>query len=155
MSDLQDIADRVEIGALPGEFTDAGMTRDYDRFATLFTRDGAWRIPHIGVELVGRAEIRAGIERMQGLWEYFVQTVHPGAIRLDGDSAVGRAYTAEFGRLRDGGSHLNYAVYHDQYRRTLAGWRFVERIYEVRYVDASPLNGSSPRAVGLAGSPTG
>lgn len=43
MSDVKAIADRFEIEALRGEFTDAGMMRDYDRFASLFTRDGAWR----------------------------------------------------------------------------------------------------------------
>ena len=37
MSDLQAIADRFEIDAL--------MMGDYDRFASLFTQDGAWRIP--------------------------------------------------------------------------------------------------------------
>ena len=43
MGDLQAIADRVEIEALRAEFTDAAMMHDYDRFASLFTRDGAWR----------------------------------------------------------------------------------------------------------------
>jgi len=47
MRDLQDIADRVEIEALLGEFTDAVMMRDYDRLASLFTSDGAVRTPHI------------------------------------------------------------------------------------------------------------
>jgi uncharacterized protein YbjT (DUF2867 family) len=45
MSDLQAIADRVEIEALRGEFTDAGMIDDYERFASLFTGDGVWRVP--------------------------------------------------------------------------------------------------------------
>ena len=36
MSDLQAIADRVEIEALRGEFTDAGMMCDYDRLASAF-----------------------------------------------------------------------------------------------------------------------
>ncbi|MET8337549.1 nuclear transport factor 2 family protein [Streptosporangium canum] len=67
MSDLQAIADRVEIEALRGEFTDAGMMRDFDRFASLFTQDGVWRMPHIKVEFVGREEIRAALERLQGL----------------------------------------------------------------------------------------
>ena len=40
MSDLQAIADHVEIEALRGEFTDAVMMRDYDRVASLFTPDG-------------------------------------------------------------------------------------------------------------------
>ena len=77
MSDVQAIADRFEIEALRGEFTDAGMMRDDDRFASLFTQDGAWRIPDVA-EFVSREEIRVGIERLQGIWDYFVQTVHPG-----------------------------------------------------------------------------
>src|SRR3954469_6000539 len=79
MSDLQAIADRFEIEALRGEFTDAGMMRDYDRFASLFTKDAAWRISAVDVEFGSREEIRAGIERLEeDLWDYLVQTTHPG-----------------------------------------------------------------------------
>jgi ketosteroid isomerase-like protein len=138
------IADRFEIEALRGEFTDALMMHDYDRFASLFTPDGAWRIPYIDVELVSREEIRAGIERMQGLWDYFVQTTHPGTIQVDGDTAQGRAYILEFGRMRDGRSELNYSLYHDRYRRTADGWKFAERVYEVKYLDTTELAGSPP-----------
>jgi len=150
MSNLQAIADRVEIEALRGEFTDAAMMRDYDRFASLFTHDGAVRIPDVNAEAVGREEIRAGAERLQGLWDYFVQTPHPGTIQLAGDTASGRAYIAELGRFRDGRSHLNYGVYHDRYQRTPDGWKFTERVYEVRYLDTTPLAGSAPHATGGA-----
>jgi ketosteroid isomerase-like protein len=143
MSDFQAIADRVEIEALRGEFTDASMMRDWDRFASLFTEDGAWRMPHINQEFVSREEIRAAVERLRGLWAYFVQNTHPGTIELDGDTAVGRTYIAEFGSFRDGTSNLNYSIYHDRYRRTPDGWKFTERAYEVRYVDSSPLPGSA------------
>jgi ketosteroid isomerase-like protein len=148
MSDLHAVADRVEIEALRGEFTDAVMMGDYDRVASLFTQDGAVRIPDINAEAVSREEIRAGIERLQGLWDYFVQTTHPGTIQLDGDTASGRAYIAELGRFRDGRSELNYAVYHDRYQRTGDGWKFTERVYEVRYLDTTPLAGSAPHAAG-------
>jgi ketosteroid isomerase-like protein len=144
MSNFQDIADRVEIEALRGEFTDAVMMRDYDRLASLFTPDGVVRIPGINAETVSREGIRAGVERLQGLWQYFVQNTHPGATKLEGDTAVGRAYMSEFGRLRDGSSHLNYAIYHDRYQRTPDGWKFAERVYEVRYLDTTPLAGSAP-----------
>ena len=144
MSGPRTIADRVEIEALRGEFVDAIMMRDYDRFASLFTQDGTWRILYIDVELVGRGEIRAGIERMQGLWAYFVQTTHLGTIQLAGDTAIGRAYVSEFGHMRDGRSELNYAIYHDRYQRTPDGWKFSERSYEIRYLDATPLAASSP-----------
>jgi hypothetical protein len=69
-------------------------------------------------------------------------------IRLDGDTASGRAYLQELIRLRDGSSQLNYAIYHDRYQRTADGWKFTERVYEIRYLDHSPLAGSVPRAGG-------
>lgn len=146
MSDMRAIADRVEIEALRGEFTDAGMMRDFDRLASLFTDDGVWKIPDVPVEFTSRADIRAGVERLREFWEYFVQTVHPGMVQIDGDTAVGRSYVSEFGRMRDGSSHLNYAIYHDRYRRTPDGWRFAERVYEVRYLDTTPLPGVAPVA---------
>jgi ketosteroid isomerase-like protein len=148
MSDFQAIADRVEIEALRGEFTDAAMMSDYDRVASLFTPDGVLRMPNVPVELVGAEEIRGWRERREALVDYFVQTTHPGTIQLDGDTASGRAYLQEIIRLRDGSSHLNYAIYHDRYRRTGDGWRFRERVYEIRYLDTTPLAGSPPHPVG-------
>ncbi|MFH8928308.1 LUD domain-containing protein [Streptomyces pristinaespiralis] len=144
MNDFQEIADRVEIEALRGEFTDAAMMRDRPRLAALFTPDGVLRMPDIPVEFIGRDEIRTGGERLQSQWDFFVQNSHPGTIRIDGDTAVGRTYMQEVARLLDGRSGLNFAVYHDTYRRTPEGWRFAERVYEVRYVDTTPLAGSAP-----------
>jgi hypothetical protein len=70
MSDLQAIADRVEIEALRGEFTDAVMMHDYDRLASLFTQDGTVRLPHAYAGAVGREDMRAGGEQLQALLDY-------------------------------------------------------------------------------------
>ena len=142
MKDWQSVADRVEIEALRGQFSDAAMTGDYDRFASLFTDDAVYKIPDADVVQVGRAQIREGTERLAGEWEYFVQTTHPGSLELAGDTASGRAYVCELGRLRNGTSILNYALFHDRYRRTADGWKFSERVFEVRYFDTTPLPGS-------------
>ena len=123
MTDFQAIADRVEIEALRGEFTDAAMMRDGARLVSLFTPDGALRMPDIPAELVGREEIRAGGERLQAQWDFFVQTTHPGTIQLHGDTATGRAYLQELVRTLDGRQGLNYAIYHDRYQRTPDGWK--------------------------------
>ncbi|MET8337550.1 hypothetical protein ABZV14_28630 [Streptosporangium canum] len=45
--------------------------------------------------------------------------------------------------MRDGGAHLNYSVYHDRYRRTSDGWKFAERVDEVKYVDTTRPAGSA------------
>jgi len=148
MSDFAAIADRVEIEALRGEFTDAVMMRDYDRVASLFTADGALRIPDAHADLTSQQEIRAWGDRVPDFVDYLVQNTHPGLIKLDGDTASGRTYMSEVIQLRDGSAQLNYAIYHDRYRRTGDGWRFTERVYEVRYLDRSPLAGSAPPAPG-------
>jgi len=82
-----------------------------------------------------------------------VQNTHPGTIQLDGDTATGRAYMQELARTRDGRQGLNYAIYHDRYQRTPDGWKFAERVYEVRYLDTSPLAGSAPRPAGAPPDP--
>jgi hypothetical protein len=105
------------------------------------------RMPHINAEAVSRGEIRAAVERLQGLLDYFVQTTHPGTIRLEADTAVGRAYISELVCFRDGRSGANYAVYHDRCRRTPDGWKFTERVYEIRYLDITPLASAAPDAV--------
>lgn len=140
-NDLRTVADRVEIEALRGEFADAAMTHDFDRLAALFTEDGAVRIPDAGAESEGRAAIRANVERLQGLWEYFIQHTHPGVIELAGDTATGRAYLTEVGRFRDGTPHLNHGVYHDRYQRTADGWKFAERVYQIRHAEPPTSRG--------------
>jgi ketosteroid isomerase-like protein len=148
MTDFQAIADRVEIEALRGEFTDAVMMREGDRLASLFTVDGVLRMPP--VEFHSREEIRVGRQKLVALWDFFVQTTHPGKIQLDGDTASGRAYIQELARTRDGREGLNYAIYHDRYQRTADGWKFTKRVYEVRYLDTTPLTGSAPRSSSLS-----
>lgn len=143
MTDMQAVADRAGIAALRGEHADATTMRDYDRFASLFTPDAVWRIPDAGVELTGREQIRTGCQRLGGAWEYFVQNTHPGVIELHGDTATGRDYIHELGRQRDGRCFVNHAVFHDRYRRTPDGWKFAERVYEIKYFDTTPLAGSS------------
>ena len=80
-----------------------------------------------------------------------MQNTHPGIIQFDGDAASGRAYMSEVIRLLDGTSELNYAIYHDRYRRTPDGWQFTERVYEIRYLDTTPLAGSAPHRAQHAG----
>lgn len=143
MDQLQRLADRIEIDALRGEFTDAAMMNDHERLVSLFVPDGAVRIPAGNVEAIGHDGIRALGQQREVIMEVFVQTTHPGVIQLDGDTASGRAYMSELIRLRDGSSHLNYAIYHDTYARTPDGWKFTERVFEIRYLDSSPLTGSA------------
>ena len=105
----------------------------------MFAGDGAVRIPHVNAAAVGREQIRAGVARLQGLWDCVVQTTHPGTIQLDGDTASGRAYIFELMHSQDHGSNVNHGTHHDHYRRSSDGWKFTERTYQITYVDTTPL----------------
>jgi ketosteroid isomerase-like protein len=135
--------DREALRALRGAFADAANLRDLDRFAALFADGASWSIPDMQAKFDGRPAIRAGIEHMLGLWEFFIQTTHDGVVDGDGDRAWGRAYVSEIGRFLTGGSQLNYAVYDDRFVRTAEGWRFASRTYRFLYVDESALGGRS------------
>ena len=141
---LANLADRAAIEELRIEFTDAAMMDDHERLGSLFTPDGVLRIPHGGIEAVGPTQVRALGEQRATLAACFIQTAHPGRLEFHGDTAVGRTYIHEIFQLRDGSSHVNHAIYHDRYERTGDGWKFAERVYEVRYLDNTALRGSAP-----------
>ncbi|KRC66651.1 hypothetical protein ASE12_18870 [Aeromicrobium sp. Root236] len=141
------MADHFEIEALRHEFTDAAMMNDHERLGSLFTADGAVRIPDAAMEAVGPAQIRAMGERRESLATCFVQNTHGGPIEIDGDVASGRAYIYELFQMKDGTAHVNYAIYHDRYARTPDGWKFDERVFEIRYLDSTPLAGAVPTGV--------
>lgn len=141
MNDFRAVADRVEIEALRGEYSDGVVMRDYEQIASLFTEDGALRMPDIPVNLEGRGQIRAWGRKVPDVVAFLIQNTYSGVITLDGDVATGRNHVFEIGRALDGRSQVNYAIWHDRYLRTPEGWRFTERVYEIRYLDESALTG--------------
>lgn len=148
MRDIAEITDRLEIEELRVEFTDAAMMNDHERLGSLFTPHGVVRIPGAEIEAVGPSNISALGRQRASYATCFVQNSHPGKIEIDGDTAAGRTYTYELFQMRDGSAHVNYAIYHDRYQRTPDGWKFAERVYEIRYLDTSALTGAAPSQVG-------
>jgi hypothetical protein len=99
--------------------------RDYDRLASLCTSSGA----------------APGSGGCRACWPASCKT-HPGTIRLDGDTASGHAYLSELMCFRGGRSELNDTMYHDRYQRAGDGLKFTERLYEVGYLDTTPVAGA-------------
>jgi SnoaL-like domain len=142
MSDAQAIADRVEIEALRGAVTDAVMTNDHDRLPSLFTPDGAARIPLAGIEAAGREALRAPDERVPAFVDYLVQTAHPGPISLEGDTASGRAYLSELVHK------TKRARGKETWPQTSTRRRSLRALYGARPAGASARGRASARAVG-------
>ncbi len=156
MTDFQAIADRVEIEALRGEFTDAAMMRDRARLASLLPLAACCGCPAFPSSWPARRRSVPGASGCRTSGSFSCRTRTRARSSWTATRATGRAYMQELARTRDGRQGLNYAIYHDRYQRTGDGWRFTERVYEVRYLDTSPLAGSAPHPAGApAGPPAG
>jgi hypothetical protein len=93
--------------------------------------------------MMGDYDRFAGLFTADGSW----RMPHLGA------TYTGRAAIREaIERLR---GVWRYSVHHDRYLRTADGRRFTERVYEIRYADATPLTGAAPdgTVTSLPGSP--
>ena len=141
---LRAVEDRLEIQALAARFSDAVNQRDVTAFAQLWASDHpVWEI---GPPLPSRAEGRdAIIAMLKGLFQierYFMQMTHSGVITIDGDRATARFVVRERGK-GDGTYYDNLAVYNDVLVREPAGWRFLERHYQYRFLDQTPFAGAA------------
>jgi hypothetical protein len=102
-------------------------------------------MPYVNAEAADPDEIHAWGERRRLSWTTSCKP-HPGTTRLDGDTASGRACIQELIRLRDGRSELNTPSTATSAPRD--GWKLTERVYEVRYLDTTPLAARRPAQPG-------
>lgn len=131
--DLEQVADELAIRRLVDTFCDGVNSRDGRLWGSVWDDDGP-TFCLSGIERSGKDTIVAGFVDGIAAYDLLVQVAPNGRVEIDGDTATGRWYILEIGRLRDGTSSQQVALCHDQYRRTADGWRLrrreVERIYK-------------------------
>ena len=124
---------------------------DAPGIADLFTEDGSWRAD--GVDMVGQDEIRAGFTRRQAVVRRQSRHVCTNiVIDVDGDTASGLCYLVNYRHDSSTGTAELPAPadvpkfvgeYHDTFRRTPEGWRFVDRRCDMTFVRPA-ANAPSP-----------
>ena len=106
MSDLQAIADRFEIEELRGAFTDASMMHDWDRFASLFTEDGAWQFVADLLD-AGQPLTEVALEKPPGKKGYVMKIPVKGwrpiyiKLQLGSGQVFGRSFHHSIGNRED------------------------------------------------------
>ena len=138
-----------ELKARYADVCDTGY--DPVRMRPFFTEDAVWD----GGPRFGRYEgVDAICEFFAGISGTIVWALHYMVAPIvevlgDGRTASGSWYLLEPCTIvADDGptAVLITGTYADRYRREEDGWKFAERVYEVRYLDTSPLAGSVPHA---------
>ncbi|HWA63293.1 MAG TPA: nuclear transport factor 2 family protein [Caulobacteraceae bacterium] len=123
------IEDRLAIRERIEAYSDAVFRRDAEAWIANWAEDCVWSLP--GLEVAGRAAIRAAWEgAMQGfaLAAFFAT---PGAIVVESDRATARTYTQEILTLVGGGTRRIVGAYDDALVRENGVWLFSRRAYQI------------------------
>ena len=134
----------LAIRNLVSEFALATWKADFlGDFSKLWAPDGQWTISNpLANEANGIDEILDLAAQLGGGWEFFVQFVHSGVVKVDGKQATGRWVMQEVGRGGDN-NYNNYALYEDVYVEIDDKWYFSERHYHYVWLDDSTIPGEA------------
>ena len=123
--------DRLAIRERIETYSHAVFLKDAELWISNWVEDGVWSLPSIGVEMVGRARIRAACEQAMSGFALAGFFALPGAIEVDGDTATARSYTQEILVLQEGGVRKVVGAYDDTLVKRDGAWLFARRSYNV------------------------
>jgi len=129
--------DRLAIRELMEHYADAVMQRDPEAWGQVWAEDATWSLPEFpGLELFeGRDNIVQGWVSAMGDYPGLVYIATPGAIEVDGDHAVARAYTSEMFYDPEGKLLRVRGQYDDELHKTNGRWLFTSRVYRLVRMD--------------------
>ena len=140
--DLQQIADELAIRNLAASYTDALNRGAIEEAMETYADDSAlYMLDRPVVE--GRANITEWLRRTTERYEWVVQLVHSGVVRLDGDRAFARWQITETQLINDGSRRLIVGRYEDTMQRFPEGWKFVQRKFTARYMGPFDMSADS------------
>lgn len=114
---------------------------DWDEVLATYLPDGVWAVPGLGARFEGREAIRGGLLRFSGPMDYIVQVNTPAVIEVSGAVARARSVVRECGKFVGRDEALEVlGLYDDKLERSAEGWRFAERIFEIRGMHGFPLS---------------
>jgi uncharacterized protein (TIGR02246 family) len=125
------VEDRLAIRERIETYSHAVFLHDADLWISNWAEDAVWHLPSAGVDLGGRANIRAAWEQAMGAFSLAGFFAVPGAIEVEGDTATARSYTQEILVLKEGGMRRIVGAYDDTLVKRDGTWLFARRSYTV------------------------
>lgn len=134
------LADEMAIRGLTAAYTDALNRCDIDDIAQVYDDDAVFTMMD-RPSVHGREAILDVLRATVARYQFVMQLLHSGIVRLDGDRARARWQITEFQILKDETRRFIAGRYEDEYVRRADGWRFSRRTYTARYLGAYDLSG--------------
>ena len=135
------MTDETAIQRTLNQYSVYASRADWDRVLATYLPDGVWAIPGLGARFEGQAAIREGLLRFAGPMDYILQSNSPALIEIDGDKATAHGVIRECGKFTGRDEALEVlGLYADRLVRTADGWKFAERVFEIRGMHGFPLS---------------
>lgn len=147
---LQELSDRLEIQDLQTAYSHAIDTRDFDALDRVFTRDAFIDYTAFGGSAGDLDETKAFLRKALAMFGGFQHMVATSLVRLAGNRATAKTICWNPMVLRSGDGEPRVFFcglwYHDEYLRTLDGWRITRRVEEKCFTHNMPTEFSNPEA---------
>ena len=135
------MTDEAAIQRTINQYSVGASRADWERVLATYLPDGVWEVPGLAAKFEGHEAIRGGLLRFSGPMDYIVQVNSPAAIEVDGDTARAHSVIRECGKFAGRDEALEVlGLYADRLARTAAGWKFAERVFEIRGMHSFPLS---------------
>lgn len=135
--------DEAAIRNLAAAFADAATRHNMEELSATCKDDG---VLTIGAPLLNSAKgieaVVAFISRLRSDKDFFVQFVHSGVIKLNGNNATAQWLIEEAAKGGEKFYH-NYCVVSDRMEKVDGRWLFAERYFHFAYLDFSPFTGNA------------
>jgi len=131
-------ADRHEIERILDLYATIIDAREYERLLEVFLADAVLDYSSAGAEPGPLHPVAAWIEKGLGLFARSQHMIVNKQVELAGDRATSRALFFNPLVARDGNVMFVGGEYRDQWVRTPAGWRIIERIEETTWTFGLP-----------------
>ena len=130
--DQSRLADQLALHELRARYTHDYDGSDLDAFVALFVDDGVLQLGPAGFAH-GHDELRAALAGPMATAAFACHFTTDELTEFTGpDTALGRSrFAVHYGRTPD---IQGAGTYHDEYRRTPDGWRFVSRVISFFYM---------------------
>lgn len=147
---LQELSDRLEIQDLQSAYSHAIDTRDFDALDRVFTKDAWIDYTAFGGPAGDLESTKAFLRKALGMFGGFQHMVATSQVKLSGHRATAKTicWNPMVIRKPGGEEHVFFCGlwYHDEYLRTLDGWRITKRSEEKCFTHNMPAEFANPQA---------
>ena len=145
---LQELSDRLDIQDLQAAYSHAIDTRNFAALDGVFTQDAFIDYSAFGGSAGGLAETKAFLAKALAMFGGFQHMVATSQVQLSGNRASAKTicWNPMVVKRPGGDEHVFFCGlwYHDEYLRTLDGWRMTKRVEEKCFTHNMPAEFLNP-----------